>query len=75
MKTHDLREFWDRFGPAIVVFGPTFLFYLFLAWVVATKTPNETHVSKTHDAPERHMMSCETIRAYVENSCIANGQI
>lgn len=48
----NLREFWDEFGPVIIVFGPTFIFYLFLAWVVVTKAPNETHVSKTHNATE-----------------------
>ena len=51
MTMDDLREFWDRFGAVILVFGPTFIFYLFLAWVMATKTP-ETHVSEVHNTHE-----------------------
>nr|DAM95668.1 MAG TPA: hypothetical protein [Caudoviricetes sp.] len=74
MKTSDLREFWDAFGPVIIVFGPTLVFYLFLAWVAVTKTPNETHVSKSHNATDRHVTSCATIRVNVENGRIVEGR-
>jgi len=52
MKTIDLCEFWDRFGAVILVFGPTLIFYLFLVWLAATKTHNETHVPKELNTPE-----------------------
>lgn len=62
MKTNDICEFWDRFGAVILVFGPTLIFYLFLAWLVAMKTPNETH--------EYRRTSLQ-----VRNGCIANGRV